>query len=288
MRKIAAALLSFTLALSAAPAAAAITLNPGAVPSRTQITLQIGGQQFSTPNSGESRPALSLSKLYLGHWVLHHGAPEDKAKVEHMIRVSDDGVASQLERTYPSAIPDTIAAFGLGQTRHNGYWGNTSTSSNDVARFVAETRNDPVSAPLFNGMATASPVAADGYAQDFGTARVAGVQGTKFGWSDDRNVHATVSYGPGFTIAANTYGTPAAHTADVLGAIIGAPVIPTSPGAPSSPGTRELYLGSTSIPAITGAELKAKVACQDPHNLRQVIPNELLVPTALSDAVPAC
>lgn len=285
MRKTLLALFSFVLLLGTAPVAGAISLDPGAVPARTQITLLIGGQQISTPNSGESRPALSLSKLYLGHWVLHHGAPEDKAKVEHMIRVSDDGLANQLETKYPRAIPDTIAAFGLGQTHHNGYWGNTSTSSNDVARFVAETRHDPVAAPLFNGMASASAVAADGYAQDFGTARVPGVQGTKFGWSNDRSIHATVSHGPGFTIAANTYGTPAAHTADVLGAIIGAPVVP---GAPGSPGTRQLNLGSTTVPAITGAELKAQVACLDPHGLRQVIPDEVLVPTAISDAVPAC
>lgn len=288
MRKLAIALATGALVLSLAPAAGAITLDAGAVPDRTQLTLQLqNGTKVATPNSGESRPALSMSKLYLGHWVLHHGAPEDKARVEEMIRVSDDNAASQLEAKYPAAIPDTIAAFGLHQTHHNGYWGNTTTSTDDLTRFLSETRGDPVAAPLFRGMANAAPVAADGYAQDYGTAQIPGVQGTKFGWSDDRSINATASIGPGWTIAANTYGPAAANTVDVLGAITGAPVAPGAPGT-GSPGTHELNLGSISVPAITGAQVKQQVACRDPHNLRQVIPDDVLVPTAITDAVPAC
>ncbi|MGP6175049.1 hypothetical protein [Corynebacterium sp. A21] len=291
MRKLVSAFSSLTagaLLLLANPVAGAITLDSTAVPDRTQITLRLdGGQTFATPNAGESRPALSLSKLYLGHWVLHHGAAEDKDKVEHMIRVSDDGVASQLESKYPKAIPDTINSFGLTQTHHNGYWGNSTTSTNDVTRFLSEIRGDQVSAPIFNGMASAAPSAADGYTQDFGTSRILAVQGTKFGWSDDRGVNATASFGPGFTVAANTYGPAATHTADVLGAITGSPVIPTPPGE-SSPGTHELNLGSTSVPAITGAQVKTKIACLDPHNLRQAIPDEGLIPTAITDTIPGC
>ena len=64
-------------------------------------------------------------------------------------------------------------------------------------------------------MATAAPVAADGYRQDFGTSHIPGVWGTKFGWSDDRTIHASVSTGHGFTVAANTYGDAQTHTADV-------------------------------------------------------------------------
>lgn len=274
--------------LLTAPVAGAIDLNPGAVPDRTQITLRLdGGQTFATPNAGESRPALSLSKLYLAHWVLHHGAAEDKATIEHMIRVSDDGVASRLEAKYPQAIPETINRFGLSQTRHNGYWGNTTTSTNDVTRFLAEIRGDHVATPIFNGMASASPIAADGYSQDFGTSQIPGVQGTKFGWSDDRGINATTSFGPGFTVAANTYGPAATHTADVLGAITGSPIIPVSPVG-GSPGTHALNLGSTSVPAITGAQVKEKVACLDPNNLRQAIPDDVLVPTTITDSIPGC
>ena len=73
------------------------------------------------------------------------------------------------------------------------------------------------------GMATAAPVAADGYRQDFGTSRIPGVIGTKFGWSDNRRIHASVSTAPEFTVAANTYGDAATHTADVTHAVHNAP-----------------------------------------------------------------
>lgn len=288
MRKLLGAVAAGLLALAVLPQAAAITLAPGAVPDRTQVTLQLAdGTRITTANAGESRPGLSMSKLYLGHWVLHHGAQEDKNRVEEMIRVSHDGIASELEAKYPRAIPETIAAFGLSQTHHNGYWGNTSTSTNDIVRFLVAVRSDPVSAPLIRGMEHAAPVAADGYAQNYGTARIPGVQGTKFGWSNDRSINATASIGPGWTVAANTYGPAAANTADVLGAITGTPITPGPPEA-GSPGTHELNLGSVAVPAITGAEVKNRISCLDPHDLRHVIPNDVLVPTAITDAVPAC
>ncbi len=206
--------------LAAAPAQAGITLDPNAVPGRTQVTLRYqDGGVVATHNSGESRPALSLSKLYLGYWVLKYGAPEDKGRVEEMIRVSHDGIASSLDAKYPQAIPGIIGEYRLGQTHYNGFWGNTTTSTDDVTRFLAAIVGDPAAEPLLRGMRNAAPVAADGYRQDFGTARIPGVTGTKFGWADDRTVHASASFGNGYTIAANTYGSPATLTQDVLGAI---------------------------------------------------------------------
>lgn len=188
------------------------------------------GNTVSTGNSHESRPALSLAKLYLGMWVLKYGAPEDKARVENMIRFSEDGTASDLERKYPHFIPSIIGEYQLGETHHNGYWGNTSTSTEDLTRFIAAISGDPVAVPIMKGMTTAAPVASDGYRQDFGTARIPGIIGTKFGWSDDHHVHASASFGPGYSVAANTYGSPADLTADVLGAVQ-APV----PLAPQDP-----------------------------------------------------
>lgn len=64
-------------------------------------------------------------------------------------------------------------------------------------------------------MRNAAPIAADGYRQNFGTATLPGMEGTKFGWADNRNIHASVSFGHGFTVAANTYGNAGDHTADV-------------------------------------------------------------------------
>ncbi|AZA11822.1 hypothetical protein [Corynebacterium gerontici] len=204
-------------ALVVVPVAQAVTVPLQGVPDRTQISVQTPvGINAATPNANESRPALSLSKLYLGYWVLHHGAPEDQAKVEQMIRFSDDNIATELDRKYPQAIPEVIAQFGLTTTHYNGFWGNTTTSTNDMTTFLQAIAMDPVAWPLINGMRTASPVAADGYHQDYGTATLPGIWATKFGWSDDRqSVHATASYGPGFVIAANTDGPSEQLTQDV-------------------------------------------------------------------------
>lgn len=230
--------LTLTATLGVAPAAQALTFDPGKVPPRTQMTVRYAdGHVASTGNSHESRPALSLVKLYLGMWVLKYGAPEDKARVENMVRFSEDATAGDLERRYPQAIPGIIGEYQLGETHHNGYWGNTTTSTEDLSRFLGAISTDPVAAPIMKGMATAAPVAADGYRQDFGTARIPGVMGTKFGWSDDRQVHASASFGPGYTAAANTYGSPADLTADVLGAVeVAAPPAPGVPPLPQAPG----------------------------------------------------
>ncbi|MEU4647550.1 hypothetical protein [Nocardia fluminea] len=46
-------------------------------------------------------------------------------------------------------------------------------------------------------------------------------QGTKWGWADRDTAAevASVSYGPGFVVAAITYGTPETQTADVTHAM---------------------------------------------------------------------
>lgn len=239
MKRLITALCALVLALPVT--AQAVTLDSGAVPPRTQMTLRVaGGPTVATANADEARPALSLAKLYLGHWVLHHGSPEHAARVENMIRYSEDGTASLLDAAYPQAIDATAAAFGLHSTHRNGFWGHATTSTNDVTAFLLAIQTDPVSAPLIHGMNTAAPVAADGYRQDYGTSRVPGVTGTKFGWSDDGTINATASIGLGFSIAAHTYGPPQQLTDDVFGAVTG----DTPAGAPG--GT------PAGIPAVPG------------------------------------
>ena len=110
-------IVGLALAATTAPTAQALTFDPGKVPPRTQMTVRYAdGNSVSTGNSHESRPALSLAKLYLGMWVLKYGASEDKARVENMIRFSEDGTASDLERKYPQAIPSIIGEYRLGET----------------------------------------------------------------------------------------------------------------------------------------------------------------------------
>lgn len=227
-------------------------LNPqGSIeaPARTQISFKHTptGFHVGTVNENEARPGLSIVKLYIADYVFKHGSPQDKAKATQMIRVSDDAIASELYGSYPDSINATAREYGLTNTQGAAHWGDSTTSSRDTANFLAaKKRENPVD-PVLLAMKTSSPVAADGYAQDYGTGTLPGTTGTKWGWSDDRNsVHASASIGPDFTVAANTYGPKDAHTADVQGAfdapafgLPGLPDLPTpgdwSPSLPQSP-----------------------------------------------------
>ena len=267
------------LATSMIPAAAA-TVDVAAAPARTQIIMmKDNGEVIETPGAHESRASLSIVKLYLGHWVLQHGAPEDKALVYEMIRSSHDGIASNLDRKYRQAIPDTIGRFRLAETNYRGRWGDTTTSVHDMAAFVRAVRTDPAARPLIDGMRNPAAVAADGYPQNFGTATLPGIEGTKFGWSDKRDVHATVSFGPGFVVAAHTFGSAQVHTDDGRRAVhtdgLGA-------------GAQQIQIGGVTIPVASGAELKARTRCTKTEQFWQGVPDTVLVPRYVLDVIPAC
>ena len=267
------------LATSMIPAAAA-TVDVAAAPARTQIIMmKDNGEVIETPGAHESRASLSIVKLYLGHWVLQHGAPEDKALVYEMILSSHDGIASNLDRKYRQAIPDTIGRFRLAETNYRGRWGDTTTSVHDMAAFVRAVRTDPAARPLIDGMRNPAAVAADGYPQNFGTATLPGIEGTKFGWSDKRDVHATVSFGPGFVVAAHTFGSAQVHTDDVRRAVhTDGPVA----------GTQQIQIGGVTIPVASGAELKARTRCTKTEQFWQGVPDTVLVPRYVLDVIPAC
>lgn len=210
------ALMLLALAAFIAPNASAISVRVDAASPRSAVAVvHAGGAVEASRNGWEPRPALSLSKLYLGYWVLYHGAPRHRVLVEEMVRTSNDGIASVLDAAYPQAIDAIARDFKLSATQRRGNWGVASTSAVDVAMFVQAIKHDPVATPLLRGMANAAPVAADGFPQNYGTSRLPGVQGTKFGWADDRRSStATVSYGNGFTVAVLTFGDAHANTID--------------------------------------------------------------------------
>ena len=267
------------LATSMIPVAAA-TVDVAAAPARTQIIMmKDNGEVIETPGAHESRASLSIVKLYLGHWVLQHGAPEDKALVYEMIRSSHDGIASNLDRKYRQAIPDTIGRFRLAETNYRGRWGDTTTSVHDMAAFVRAVRTDPAARPLIDGMRNPAAVAADGYPQNFGTATLPGIEGTKFGWSDKRDVHATVSFGPGFVVAAHTFGSAQVHTDDVHRAVHTDGLVA---------GAQQIQIGGVTIPVASGAELKARTRCTKTEQFWQGVPDTVLVPRYVLDAIPAC
>ena len=267
------------LATSMIPVAAA-TVDVAAAPARTQIIMmKDNGEVIETPGAHESRASLSIVKLYLGHWVLQHGAPEDKALVYEMIRSSHDGIAANLDRKYRQAIPDTIGRFRLAETNYRGRWGDTTTSVHDMAAFVRVVRTDPAARPLIDGMRNPAAVAADGYPQNFGTATLPGIEGTKFGWSDKRDVHATVSFGPGFVVAAHTFGSAQVHTDDVRRAVHTDGLVA---------GAQQIQIGGVTIPVASGAELKARTRCTKTEQFWQGVPDTVLVPRYVLDVIPAC
>ncbi|MBL1074528.1 hypothetical protein JK358_08975 [Nocardia sp. 2] len=209
--------------LGAGPAAGEI-VDPAEVPSRTSISLRstVPGVRWGTANETESRGGLSISKLYLADYALRHGdgSAQDRDLGERMIRYSDDGAAEAMAAKYPYAIDAVAQEYGLTATTGAGGWGMSSTSTADVADFLAvKQRSDPDS-PLLLWMANPGEVAADGTRQDWGTARLPGVTGSKWGWSDMGVPEvASASVGPGFTVSAHTYGTAEEQTQDVLAVV---------------------------------------------------------------------
>ncbi|WP_328411052.1 hypothetical protein [Nocardia sp. NBC_00403] len=200
------------------------TTDPGAVPSRTAISFRsiIPGIEWGTANEHEIRTGLSMVKLYIVDYALRHGdgSPSDRTLAERMIRDSDDGAAELLAAKYPQAIDAVAAEYRLAATKAGANWGMSYTSTADVATFLhIKQRTDPES-PIFGWMAAADSTASDGTAQDWGTGRLPGVIGTKWGWSDSGPQEvASASFGQGFAVAAHTHGTPDEQTADVTGAL---------------------------------------------------------------------
>ncbi|MBF6169020.1 hypothetical protein IU486_30400 [Streptomyces gardneri] len=194
-----------------------------AVPPRTAISIRtVLGPGWGTANEHESRSSLSLAKLFMADYALRHGdgSPEDRVLAEQMIRYSDDGAATTMEAKYPQAVAAIAAEYGLTATVPGPNWGAGATSVADVSDFLAaKLRTDPGS-PIFEWMAAAGSTALDGTEQDWGTARLPFVLGTKWGWSDFGEPEvASASYGPGFAVTAHTRGTAAEQTADVMAAL---------------------------------------------------------------------
>ncbi|MEU1981175.1 hypothetical protein [Nocardia sp. NPDC019395] len=213
------------------PAAAQPIPEPGVpaapaetVPARSSISLRgPDGIRWGTANENETRSALSMAKLYLADYALRHGdgSAEDRVHAERMVRVSDDAAADAVAAKYPQAIGSTAMEYGLERTASTGSWHTATTSAADLVDFLATKQATDPGSPILGWMATAPPVAADGTQQNWGTARLPGVQGSKWGWSDlPPQEVASASFGSGFTVAAHTRGSPDDQTADVARALV--------------------------------------------------------------------
>lgn len=142
-------------------------------------------------------PTASLVKLFLAADVLHRArtgavalAPDDRAQLEVMIRDSDDYAASDLWVRFDGAqvVRDVAVRYGLTGTappRRWGQWGETTTTAADLARFLARlpviAHPDDAEA-LLGWMRAATPIASDGFDQQFGVFGTLPGAAVKQGW----------------------------------------------------------------------------------------------------------
>ncbi|WP_156192941.1 hypothetical protein [Corynebacterium kalinowskii] len=178
-------------------------------PGGTQLTFVrlSDGQHHGSATERFPRPALSLAKLYIADYVLLTGDKEDHDSAVEMIEASDDVVADQLMEKYPEAIDDTARRYELWSTFAGETWGTSQTSTYDVVKFLRlKLQHDPDS-DLLDAMHYSHEFAYDGYQQNFGTSTLPGARGTKWGWSDDRELHSSVSFGDDFVVAAAVQGS---------------------------------------------------------------------------------
>ncbi|MEX3551319.1 hypothetical protein VVS03_02935 [Corynebacterium sp. LK2537] len=164
------------------------------------------GMHMATANERESRPALSLIKLYIAEYVVENGKPEEQFEALDMVANSSDESAEELYEKYPDSIEDVAERYSLKSTQPDKRWGYSTTSTFDVASFVAQLMDKDPLHPVLVAMSHSDRFAEDGYAQDYGTSQLDDVVGTKFGWSNEHDMHSTVSFGHDFVVAANYYG----------------------------------------------------------------------------------
>lgn len=184
-------------------------------PSGSQLTFVklSDGTRMGSATERFPRPALSLIKLYLADYVAAHGSEEDRQLAIEMIEGSDDAAAGVLSQTYPEAIGSTAQAYGLRATKAGETWGESTTSTYDVVKFVQIKLEEDPSSPVLEAMRKSHEVANDGYAQNFGTAILPGVTGSKWGWSNEFDLHSSISFSDDFIVAAAVQGSAADLTA---------------------------------------------------------------------------
>ncbi|SNS11739.1 hypothetical protein SAMN06893096_10289 [Geodermatophilus pulveris] len=154
-------------------------------------------------------PTASMVKLYLAEDALHRArtgavtlTPGDRAQLEVMIRSSDDPAASDLWVRFDGAraVRDVAARYGLTGTdppRRWGQWGETTTTANDLAWFLVRlpvVAHPDDAAALLGWMGTATPIASDGFDQEFGVFGTLPGAAVKQGWmcclAGQRHLHS--------------------------------------------------------------------------------------------------
>ncbi|MCS4490049.1 hypothetical protein N7326_04270 [Corynebacterium sp. ES2794-CONJ1] len=189
----------------------------------TYVNIAEGGH-IGTVNERAPRPALSLIKLYIAQYIFERGDTSDFPRARSMVRTSDDDLATDLYEKYPQSIDWVIKKYGLESTQANTQWGYSLTSTFDVAYFLAQVLINNPQAPVLRAMRDTAATAKDGTSQNFGTAIFPGVEGTKFAWSNEKDIHASASFGTDFVVVASSYGDADKLTKLVRMQLIDAPL----------------------------------------------------------------
>lgn len=193
------------------------------------------GRHLGTVSERFARPCLSLCKLYIAEYVYAHGSDEQQRQATTMLRASDDDIATELFRAFPSSIDTVAKQYHLSSTfEADGRWGYSFTSMYDVVSFVAQLLESNPDSPVLAAMRRTDPVAADGSKQNFGTAVLPDAEGSKFGWSNAKDLHASVTFGPNYVAAAAVYGS-----ADDLTKLVRREVLPFTQSEPWHGSKRE-------------------------------------------------
>ncbi|HCT9181654.1 TPA: hypothetical protein OUB66_002569 [Corynebacterium aurimucosum] len=179
------------------------------------------GMHMGSATEHQPRYALSLIKLYIATYVLERGSFEDKYVALDMISDSSDESAGKLFEKYPRSIDSIAKEYGLKSTSAGEDWGHSMTSTYDVVRFIVQLMEDDPTHPVLVAMSHADAVSADGYQQDYGTAKLSDVVGSKWGWSDSKDRHSSVSFGEDFVVAASIEGSAEELTSYVRKEITG-------------------------------------------------------------------
>lgn len=165
------------------------------------------GMYMGSAAEHDPRPALSLIKLYIATYVIEQGEYEDKYEALGMIASSSDKSAEELFKKYPDSIDSIAKEYDLESTKAGETWGYSETSTYDVASFISQLIKRDETHPVLVAMAHADPVSEDGYDQDYGTATLSNVVGSKWGWSNDKSINSSVSFGKNFVAAASINGS---------------------------------------------------------------------------------
>lgn len=165
------------------------------------------GMYMGSAAEHDPRPALSLIKLYIATYVIEQGEYEDKYEALGMIASSSDKSAEELFKKYPDSIDKIAKEYDLESTKAGETWGYSETSTYDVSSFISQLIKRDETHPVLVAMSHADPVSEDGYDQDYGTAKLSNVVGSKWGWSNDKSINSSVSFGKNFVAAASINGS---------------------------------------------------------------------------------